>query len=103
MPSVKGKDSVINGIAKLQEYKIYVLPTCKNTISELSSYCWKKDKQTDKPLNMPEDSNNHLCDALRYAFEDVKFFHPEDPKIRRRRTPESQYSVTGEDFKEGWE
>ncbi len=103
MSSVKGKDSVINGIAKLQEYKIYVHPRCNNMITELSSYCWKKDKQTDKPLNEPEDSNNHLCDALRYAFEDVKFFHPENPKFRRRRTAESQYSVTGDDFKEGWD
>ena len=23
---------------------------------------------------MPKDSENHLCDALRYGFEDVKFF-----------------------------
>lgn len=101
--SVKGRDSVINGIAKLQEYKIYVLPTCKNMIKELSSYCWKKDRQTDKPLNEPEDSNNHLCDALRYAFEDVKFFHPEDPKVRKRMSEEARYSITQEDFNESWE
>ncbi len=101
--SVKGRDSVINGIAKLQEYKIYVLPTCENMIKELSSYCWKKDRQTDKPLNEPEDSNNHLCDALRYAFEDVKFFHPEDPKVRKRMSEEARYSITQEDFNESWE
>ncbi len=101
--SVKGRDSIINGISKLQEYKIYVLPRCENVISELSSYCWKKDKQTDKPLNEPEDNNNHLCDALRYAFEDVKFFHPEDPKIRKRIPETARYSITQEDFKEGWE
>ena len=29
MPSVKGKDSIINGIMAIQEYKIYVLPKCK--------------------------------------------------------------------------
>ena len=103
MPSVKGKDSIVNGIAKLQEYKIFVLPKCQNMITELSSYCWKKDRQNDNSLNEPEDRNNHLCDALRYAFEDVKFFHPEDPKIKRRVSPGARYSITQEDFKEGWE
>lgn len=67
MPSVKGKDSVINGIMNISEYFITVHPACKNTIAELSSYVW--DKNTP---NMPEDKNNHLMDALRYAFYDVK-------------------------------
>lgn len=66
-PSVKGKDSVINGIMNISEYFITVHPTCKNTIAELSTYCWDKG---DK--NQPEDKNNHLMDALRYAFYDVK-------------------------------
>jgi phage terminase large subunit len=103
LPSVKGKDSIINGITKLQEYKMFVLPSCKNTIAELSSYCWKKDRQTDKPLNVPEDTNNHLCDALRYAFEDVKFFKPEDPSIKRPYNPEVKYNITSEDINGGWE
>ncbi|MBO7217699.1 MAG: PBSX family phage terminase large subunit, partial [Clostridia bacterium] len=67
LPSVKGRDSVINGIMNISEYKIFVHPKCKNTLSELSSYCW------DKSLpNTPQDQNNHLMDALRYAFYDVK-------------------------------
>ncbi len=67
LPSVKGRDSVINGIMNISEYKITVHPKCKNTLAELSSYCW------DKSLaNTPEDKNNHLMDALRYAFYDVK-------------------------------
>ncbi len=67
MPSVKGRDSVINGIMNISEYKITVHPKCKNTLSELGSYCW------DKTLpNTPEDKNNHLMDALRYAFFDAK-------------------------------
>ena len=67
LPSVKGKDSVINGIMNISEYLITVNPACKNCIAELSSYCW--DKNGD---NVPEDKNNHLLDALRYAFYDVK-------------------------------
>ena len=70
-PSVKGKDSIINGITAIQEYKIGVSPKCKNTIAELSSYCWKKDN-AGGGTNVPEDKNNHLMDAMRYAFYDVK-------------------------------
>lgn len=66
-PSVKGRDSVINGIMNISEYKIFVDPKCKNTLSELSSYCWDKNLP-----NTPEDKNNHLMDAMRYAFYDVK-------------------------------
>ena len=67
LPSVKGKDSVINGIMNISEYKILVNPLCKNAITELSSYCWQKGEK-----NIPEDKNNHLMDAMRYAFYDVK-------------------------------
>ena len=75
MPSVKGKDSVINGIVNVSEYKITVSPACKNTVAELSTYCWDKTQQ-----NLPEDKNNHLMDALRYAFYDVK--HTREGEIK---------------------
>lgn len=91
MPSVKGKDSILNGIVQIQEYKIFVSPKCKNTFSELSSYCWKKDK-SENGLNAPEDQNNHLMDAMRYAFYDVKYFRPENPvKQKGRATSEERY------------
>lgn len=86
-PSVKGKDSIINGITTIQGYKIHVLPRCQNTIAELSSYCWKKDK-TENGINIPEDKNNHLMDAMRYAFYDVKAFHPTKPEKRRPSSDE---------------
>ena len=34
-PSVKGKDSIMNGIQKISEYKIFVHPKCVNTVKEL--------------------------------------------------------------------
>lgn len=95
--SVKGKDSIINGIAKIQEYKIIVHPHCKNTVAELSSYCWKKDKN-GKGTNMPEDCNNHLMDAFRYAFEDVKYFKPENPAIKRRIDYMQKPIITSDDL-----
>lgn len=100
-PSVKGKDSIINGITRLQEYKIYVHPKCENTIHELGSYRWKTDKNEDG-INVPEDSDNHLMDALRYGFFDVRFFHPEDPKIRKKSNIFDNSGITADDFGGGW-
>lgn len=94
MPSVKGKDSILNGIAQIQEYKICVHQKCKNTFAELSSYCWKKDK-SENGLNAPEDQNNHLMDAMRYAFYDVRYFRPIDPDAPKTRpTAEQRYHKT---------
>lgn len=90
MPSIKGKDSILNGIAKIQEYKIYVHPRCKNTFAELSAYCWKKDSE-DNGVNVPQDCNNHLMDALRYAFYDVKYFRPQDPNSPKNRPTSEEY------------
>lgn len=105
LPSVKGKDSVINGIMQISEYKIFVLPRCKNTIAELSSYCYKKDK-SDKSTNIPEDSDNHLMDALRYGMYDVRYFKPDDPKQKKRMTAEQRYNyeygVRSDDMLGGW-
>ena len=73
-PAQKGADSVRNGIATLLEYQICVHPTCKNMIAELSSYHWATDK-LGRTQNYPEDANNHLCDALRYAMTEMNYFH----------------------------
>jgi len=78
-PSVKGRDSILNGIAKISEYKIIVNPSCINTVRELSTYIYD-EKRSENGLRMPKDCDNHLCDALRYAFEDVRFFRPDAHK-----------------------
>lgn len=72
-PSVKGRDSILNGIAKICEYKIFVDERCVNAIRELKSYVYD-DKLNENGKRLPRDSENHLMDALRYAFEDVRFF-----------------------------
>ena len=64
----KGKDSVNNGIQWIQDLEIIIHPRCVNFLTEISQYQWKKDK-FGKPLNEPEDDNNHLMDAMRYALE----------------------------------
>ncbi len=68
-PAVKGKGSVEDGITFLQGLDIVVSPRCPNLQRELRMYAYKTDKQTGEILPIPEDANNHLIDALRYAVE----------------------------------
>ena len=97
--AAKGRDSVMHGIAAIQEYRIVVHRACWNTATELGAYCWKVDK-AGKSLNEPVDRDNHLMDALRYAMEDAANFRPteEKPKPPRR----SQTAVTAEDLRGGY-
>lgn len=68
----KGKDSILHGINKLQEYKIIVHKKCENTILELDNYTWEKNKQTGEYINVPIDDFNHAVDALRYSIQSIK-------------------------------
>lgn len=74
-PCRKGKDSIMNGIGFLQNYKILIHPNCKNFYNEIENYVYKKDKMTNEPINVPEDKNNHLMDAMRYAIEPYLIGH----------------------------
>ena len=60
-PAIKGQGSIMYGIKKVNEYKLYIHSRCVNTLTEISSYTY--DNKTGKPI----DLNNHLLDALRYA------------------------------------
>ena len=64
----KGKDSVTFGIDWLKQQTIIVDVSCINMQNELSQYHWKKDAGGNS-LKIPVDKNNHLIDALRYAYE----------------------------------
>lgn len=97
-PSVKGRDSILNGIAAISEYHITVHPSCTNTIRELSSYVYD-DKRNENGFKMPKDSENHLCDALRYAFHDVKFFKPQ----KEEKNIGADGEITKNDFNGGWD
>lgn len=69
--SVKGPDSIIHGIQKLQQYEIIIHPSCQETIVEFENYSWQKDKQTNEYINKPIDQFNHFIDALRYSLQCV--------------------------------
>lgn len=69
-PCVKGPDSIIHGIQKLQNYEIIVHPSCDEMICEFENYAWQKNKDGEY-INKPIDSFNHYCDALRYSLQCV--------------------------------
>lgn len=66
--AIKGPDSVKFGIQFVQQFKIFVHPSCKNFITELANYVWDRDKE-NQLINKPIDEYNHLLDALRYSLE----------------------------------
>lgn len=82
-PSVKGKDSINQGIQKLQQYRLVVDRSCAHTIEELENYSWTKDKQSGEYINKPIDKFNHCLDALRYSLQCV------DSKPRLKTLPKN--------------
>lgn len=69
---IKGPDSIIHGIQRLQQYEIIVHPDCQELIIELQNYSWTKDKQSNEYINKPIDKFNHYIDALRYSLQCVE-------------------------------
>lgn len=70
--AIKGAKSVEEGVSFLQGFEIIVHPRCKHTIDELSTYAYKKDPKTGKPIPILNDKDNHVIDALRYACEGAR-------------------------------
>ncbi|HMN14177.1 MAG TPA: PBSX family phage terminase large subunit [Bellilinea sp.] len=68
VPVKKGRDSVKFGIQWLQQQTIIVHKRCINTQNELRQYKWREDK-AGNALPEPVGKNDHLIDALRYAYE----------------------------------
>lgn len=78
-PSVKGADSVRNGIQVLQRYKLNVTQRSLNLIKELRNYKWAEDKITGELKNEPAKNEHfdHALDAVRYLVS---------LKLQQRRT-----------------
>lgn len=64
-PCTKGKDSVLNGITQMMDFKIIVDKDSLNIQKELNNYRWHPK------MNIPVDDNNHCLDAIRYAFDEL--------------------------------
>lgn len=67
-PSFKGRDSVRFGIDWVKSHKIHIHPRCQDFINEIQTYSYRKDRDGNT-LEEPEDFQNHLMDATRYALE----------------------------------
>ena len=64
----KNAGSVLRGIDRVQQRQI--IYDGKNLEREFYSYAWRKTR-TGKVLEVPEDGNDHLLDATRYAIDDM--------------------------------
>lgn len=71
IPALKGRDSVSNGIQRLQSFEIVVHPKCENVLREFSNYSYAKDRDGNF-TDQPDKEFDHAMDALRYAMG--KFF-----------------------------
>lgn len=68
-PSIKGTNSVEQGVEFLKAYDIVVHPRCVHVADELASYSFEVDKLTNEVLPKLSDKKNHTIDSLRYAVE----------------------------------
>ena len=65
--AIKGADSIMFGVQKMQEVSFSVTSNSLNLIKELRSYTWATDREGNK-LNKPIDNFNHAIDGIRYFF-----------------------------------
>jgi phage terminase large subunit len=91
--SVKGADSVNQGIQLVQSQKIFITKRSIHTIKEQRNYLWMTDKD-GKIINEPSPIWNHHMDDIRYAISSgVKqtVWTPNDPGGIKPMYPELGY------------
>lgn len=64
-PVVKYANSVLDGITKIQGYRIHIIRGSIGLEKEFNNYCWMKDRH-EAYTNTPIDKFNHAMDATRY-------------------------------------
>ena len=64
--TVKGPDSILNGIDIVKRYRLNVTQNSINLQRELKHYKWREDIN-GKSMNIPIDRFNDLLDSLRYG------------------------------------
>jgi phage terminase large subunit len=64
----KGAGSVLRGIERVSEYQVEY--DGKDLEREYLSYAWRK-KKSGESMDEPQDGNDHLMDAARYAIDDL--------------------------------
>jgi len=69
--SIKGANSIFDGIQLMKDFEIYIHNDSKNLISEFGNYCWKLDKN-EEVTDTAEDKWNHGIDAVRYGLQQLR-------------------------------
>ena len=82
IPTLKGKDSVRQGIQVVQQQQMSVTKSSTNVIKEYRNYLWKVDKD-GKVLNEDEHEFSNSMDAIRYRMTALI------PVLRRKEYLES--------------
>ena len=72
VPADKNPGSVTRGIDRVQQR--HITYDGKDLEREYMSYGWRKNR-TGKVLEVPQDGDDHLMDALRYAIDDLSAEH----------------------------
>jgi len=76
LPYVKEKDAITAGISYIQqelnENRLFVFSTCKNTLTEFESYHYPEESEKKQVKDLPEPYDNHLMDAMRYTIHSFK-------------------------------
>lgn len=67
--ALKDAGSVKRGIDYVNEHPIYY--SGKNLEREFLTYAWRRKKSTGEMLGVPQDGNDHMMDAIRYAVDDL--------------------------------
>jgi phage terminase large subunit len=67
--STTGKKYVTVQIDWLKQRKIFVHPSCVNTIKELQQWKWKKDEKSNEYFDEPVPIFDDAMAALRYGVE----------------------------------
>lgn len=79
LPTVKGNDSVKQGIQFVQRQRISVTNRSFNIINEYKRYMWMEDKD-GKIINKPEHQWSHSMDSIRYSFDGLQ---PREDDVKR--------------------
>ncbi len=66
VPTVKGRDSVANGIQMIQDQPVSITKRSLNGIKSNRNYMWSKDKE-GRIINVPDHLWSDFADAMRYG------------------------------------
>lgn len=91
----KGKDSICNGIQKVQGERVSITRRSQNILKEYMNYLWETDK-LGKIINVPEAGFDHAMDAVRYGMTSLikDAGEPDENELASRRLSRLRNTTT---------